>query len=406
MRSRSSTGCDSSTTVAYLVGGSVRDLLLGRRPKDFDIGTSAHPYQIKKLFRNCWIIGRRFRLAHVQLRAERRSRSRRSAARSSSGDEIVQDGVPAPDPIDARGRAHSFTTTTRSARPKRMRSGATSRSTRSFYDIANVFDHRLRRRPRRSARRRRALDWRSACPAAGRSGADDSGDRAGRTARLHDRPRAPRRHPHPSPRDLEELAAAIAGGALQDSAGRRVGEGVPRPRRGRPARSRFPRSCIAAPTESLWRSLAELDAYRRKFPVSPKHSPIRFCSAVCSCRFGVSLLLAARRRLGEYTSEADDRGNLTRPRLQVERRRTPAPKLGTLPIARRDMERLQQLGLQRRLAEAATARAGIAASCIAASSAKRRTWLEVHGGDPAMVEFWTAQACRRRQRRTRRAEVV
>jgi poly(A) polymerase len=52
--------------VAYLVGGSVRDLLLGRRPKDFDIGTSAHPYQVKRLFRNCWIIGRRFRLAHVK----------------------------------------------------------------------------------------------------------------------------------------------------------------------------------------------------------------------------------------------------------------------------------------------------------------------------------------------------
>src|SRR5919112_3091514 len=52
--------------IAYLVGGSVRDLLLHRRPKDFDIGTSAHPHQVKKLFRNCWIIGRRFRLAHVK----------------------------------------------------------------------------------------------------------------------------------------------------------------------------------------------------------------------------------------------------------------------------------------------------------------------------------------------------
>jgi poly(A) polymerase len=52
--------------VAYLVGGSVRDLLLGRTPKDFDVGTSAHPYQVKRLFRNCWIIGRRFRLAHVK----------------------------------------------------------------------------------------------------------------------------------------------------------------------------------------------------------------------------------------------------------------------------------------------------------------------------------------------------
>jgi len=52
--------------IAYLVGGSVRDLLIGRAPKDFDIGTSAHPYQVKRLFRNCWIIGRRFRLAHVK----------------------------------------------------------------------------------------------------------------------------------------------------------------------------------------------------------------------------------------------------------------------------------------------------------------------------------------------------
>ena len=56
--------------IAYLVGGSVRDLLLDRRPKDFDIGTSAHPHQVKKLFRNCWIIGRRFRLAHVKFGAK------------------------------------------------------------------------------------------------------------------------------------------------------------------------------------------------------------------------------------------------------------------------------------------------------------------------------------------------
>jgi len=56
--------------IAYLVGGSVRDLLLERTPKDFDIGTSAHPYQVKRLFRNCWIIGRRFRLAHVKFGAK------------------------------------------------------------------------------------------------------------------------------------------------------------------------------------------------------------------------------------------------------------------------------------------------------------------------------------------------
>jgi len=50
---------------AYLVGGGVRDLLLGRKPKDFDVVTSARPDQIKKLFKNCRIIGRRFKLAHI-----------------------------------------------------------------------------------------------------------------------------------------------------------------------------------------------------------------------------------------------------------------------------------------------------------------------------------------------------
>ena len=56
----------SSGFKAYLVGGGVRDLLLGRKPKDFDIGTDASPQQVKKLFRNCFIIGRRFRLCHVR----------------------------------------------------------------------------------------------------------------------------------------------------------------------------------------------------------------------------------------------------------------------------------------------------------------------------------------------------
>ena len=51
---------------AYLVGGSVRDLILGRSPKDFDISTDAEPQQIKRLFRNCFLIGRRFRLAHIR----------------------------------------------------------------------------------------------------------------------------------------------------------------------------------------------------------------------------------------------------------------------------------------------------------------------------------------------------
>src|SRR5512139_2995333 len=56
---------------AYLVGGSVRDLLLGKVPKDFDVATSAHPREINDLFRNSRIIGRRFRLVQVCFKGRR-----------------------------------------------------------------------------------------------------------------------------------------------------------------------------------------------------------------------------------------------------------------------------------------------------------------------------------------------
>ncbi len=55
---------------SLLVGGCVRDLLLGREPKDFDVVTDAHPEEIRKLFRNARLIGRRFRLAHVRFGRE------------------------------------------------------------------------------------------------------------------------------------------------------------------------------------------------------------------------------------------------------------------------------------------------------------------------------------------------
>jgi poly(A) polymerase len=75
--------------IAYLVGGGVRDLLLGRTPKDFDISTNARPEQVRAMFRNCILIGRRFRLAHIRY-----------------GDKIIETstfrGVPVPsvDPAD------------------------------------------------------------------------------------------------------------------------------------------------------------------------------------------------------------------------------------------------------------------------------------------------------------------
>ena len=55
---------------AYVVGGAPRDLLLGFTPKDFDVGTDATPEQVRELFRNARLIGRRFRLAHVRFGRE------------------------------------------------------------------------------------------------------------------------------------------------------------------------------------------------------------------------------------------------------------------------------------------------------------------------------------------------
>src|SRR5207237_393417 len=151
---------------AYLVGGSVRDLLLGRRPKDFDIGTSAHPYQVKKLSRNCWIIGRRSRLAHVKFGAKviEVATLRRQVG---AGDEPGPDGGPPP--------TH---------------------------------------------------------PALARAGGE-----AGGTAGFHDRA-AGRRCDSPVPaRDRAQLAAASAGGVLQDSARGVVGENVSWPGQRRAARA-------------------------------------------------------------------------------------------------------------------------------------------------------------------------
>ena len=56
--------------IAYLVGGCVRDLMLGRTPKDFDVGTTATPGQINRLFHICRLVGRRFGLAHIRFQDE------------------------------------------------------------------------------------------------------------------------------------------------------------------------------------------------------------------------------------------------------------------------------------------------------------------------------------------------
>ena len=121
---------------AYLVGGGVRDLLLGRQPKDFDVGTDAHPYQIKKLFRNCWIIGRRFRLAHVRFGTKtiEVATFRRHVAIADDPDSPADEPTAGPFTTvhpPSRRRMASRDTTTRSARRKKTPSAGTSPSTPS-----------------------------------------------------------------------------------------------------------------------------------------------------------------------------------------------------------------------------------------------------------------------------------
>jgi poly(A) polymerase len=85
---------------ACLVGGCVRDLLLGREPKDFDIATNATPGELKRIFRNCRLVGRRFRLAHIHFRDEIiEVATFRASAADVEPDEAETDGDAADDAV-------------------------------------------------------------------------------------------------------------------------------------------------------------------------------------------------------------------------------------------------------------------------------------------------------------------
>lgn len=90
--------------LAYLVGGSVRDLLLGKIPKDFDVATTAHPHEINGLFKNSRIVGRRFRLAHVFFKGGKvievstfRSRSEFEEVKTEEGEIVRKESFGTPE---------------------------------------------------------------------------------------------------------------------------------------------------------------------------------------------------------------------------------------------------------------------------------------------------------------------
>src|SRR5438045_827979 len=253
--------------VAYLVGGSVRDLLLGRRPKDFDLGTSAHPYQVKKLFRNCWIIGRRFRLAHVKFgqKVIEVATFRRQVA---PGEEVVQDGVPAPDPSTPEGehlihRDNTFGTPEEDAFRRDFTINAL------FYDIAtfSIIDYvgglddlragivrsigdphvRLREDPVRMIR---AIAMASRLDFTIESGLLEA-IRANRHEITKSSP----------PRLLEEYYKILRAGASEKTFRALADVGLLEP---------ISTELHRGADESLWQSLAELDAYRRRFTSLPE----------------------------------------------------------------------------------------------------------------------------------------
>ena len=232
-----------SGATAYLVGGSVRDLLLSRRPKDFDIGTSAHPYQVKKLFRNCWIIGRRFRLAHVRfgLKTIEVATFRKNVPAGTESESA-----------SAREPSPSFGATGQ-RRARRSRSADQARQhlrharrgcvpprlhrQRAVLRHRQLLDHRLRRRPAGPEGRADPQHRRSQRALPGGSGPDAARDRDGLAPELQARSADRRCDREASRADGDRVAVALDRGVLQDPAvGIRRGD-VPRTRGASPARA-------------------------------------------------------------------------------------------------------------------------------------------------------------------------
>lgn len=420
---------------AYLVGGSVRDLLLERRPKDFDIGTSAHPYEVKRLFRNCWIIGRRFRLAHVKFGqktievatfrrqvTEAEVEAFEAAAREAAeGD--AENGAPPTQVTEAPGfsPAEHAEATGQDARPAGRRSAALPHRDHLlhrdntfgtpeedafrrdftvnalFYDIAtfSIIDYvggieDLRARVIRSigdpeirfkedpVRMLRAivlaarLDFHIDPPTL----------EAVRTHASEITRSAPARL-------IEEFYKILRSGAAERAFRELADVGLLK---------YLAPELLDIPGNAFWDSLAALDRYRQRFDRAPDaltnsillgtllvprgftgRRPTRM-TAMDRPDFSLAGADAGR--------EARESERPSRMRERVEWR-DPAATLGVLPLARRDVERLGLvLGLQRRLRELQSSPRAKRALIHRGPFAEALTWLEIHGGAPEVLEHW------------------
>jgi len=359
---------------AYLVGGSVRDLLIGRRPKDFDIGTSAHPYQVKKLFKNCWIIGRRFRLAHVKF-GQKIVEVATFRKLVQASEEPAADGAPdshaVPEAPTAETdhlihRDNTFGTPEEDAFRRDFTINAL------FYDIATfaIIDYvngmedvragivrsigdpdvRFREDPVRMLR--------AVALAARLNFTVDPPVTVAISRNRHEIARS-------SPaRLLEEYYKILRSGYAERTFRGLAESGLLEP---------ISAELHLGAGDALWRSLAAVDTYRRNFPSVP--------DAFTNAMLLGSLLVP-----------------LGFPPQPARHGEPPLPKLGVLPLARRDVERLRQvLGLQRRLRD-------LNANPRAKQALTHRhvfqdalAWLDIHGQTPELVEHWKAIAATRQE---------
>ncbi len=369
--------------VAYLVGGSVRDLLLGRHPKDFDVGTSAHPHQVKKLFRNCWIIGRRFRLAHVKFGPKtievatfRRLVDPAELTPEVEAAEVTPGDVVAPgEALPAEVERDERTTPDRSRLIQRDNTYGTPEEdafrrdftvNALFYDIGTfaIIDYvggleDLQRRLIRCigdpdvrfledpVRMLRAVVL---------------------SARLEFTIEEPildaiRTHRHEIARSaparlMEEFYKILRSGHAEDAMRQLRETGL----------MKVITSELATAPDALWHSIAALDRYRRRFTAAPE----ALTNAILA---GTLLQPMGLLRRQKFTADP------------LERR----IDLGMLPVPRRDVERLRQIiAIQPRLLDLQAPPRAQRALLQRSVLDEALTWLDVHGERPEVVAHWRA----------------
>ena len=357
--------------VAYLVGGSVRDLLLGRHPKDFDIGTSAHPYQVKRLFKNCWVIGRRFRLAHVRFGTKTIEvatfRRKITAEELAAAEESPADHGDAPEDTRPGGqrlmhRENTFGTPEEDAFRRDFTINAL------FYDIGTLalIDYTGGLEDLRAGLVRSIGDpverfhedpvrMLRAVTMAARLGFTidapiDAAIADGRGQIAHSAPA----------RLVEEFYKLLRSGAAEQAfrmmAERRLLEPIAE-------------DLQKGAGDRLWRSLAAVDVYRRQH----RDIPDTMSNAILLGSLLVPLGMAG------HPGRSSRAESESAPRLS----------LGILPLARRDVERFRQiLGLQRRLLDARLSPRARRALMHRGPFREALTWLEIHSQSPETVEHW------------------